>query len=1145
MVFATRATNEREARGPDARGATVNRMKCALDVALTACMALVLMGSVLMCAERAWAIEAPAGVPTTVEGECHIGDSWRVDDTTLFTVPFFDGLLEGAMPSSTFRCLNPTAAAPTDMDATYEAELVAYSYEEGWVEYYVSITPPGVTDGVTYNELGLVGYQRVGGTVRKAWDFCGAIELVKASALPGITDGNRCYSLAGASYGIFESQQDAATHDRSRALRVMETDGSGSCRTALDLPKATYYVAETQASSGYARDDSVYAVAVEPGKTVRVNAERGSVPEVPASNPVTLWAHKDDAETPDGTAQGDATLAGARFLISFYDGYYDAGSLPASPTRSWIVETGEDGNAWADDSHRVGGDEYYRMASGQVTIPLGTVTVSEIGAPSGYLIGNGSDNAGGMRLFKITQAGGVELVNQYQAPTVVDYVKRGGVAIGKVDRQNGAYAPQGSATLEGARFAIENASAHPVVVEGVLYEAGEVVKTIETQLDGDGRYVARTGADCLPVGTYALRETATSTGYFFDEAARQWESTFRITENGSTVDLTDPASACPNVVVRGDWSLSKVDGQTMDRLGMVPFLITSQTTGEWHVVVTDENGMVSTASSWNGHTDKTNANDAAYVAGSNAAGVGNGDAAATAGGDAPAADDGNANGNNGDAATGDATGASGADGGNVHGDGSGSKPAADDADSPAADGANAPAANSPDAAPAANSPDAPAANDDASAAGGGDAATTSNEGAPAASGGDSAGGGGSGSEPAIREELLDPTAGVWFSGRTDLACAPDDALGALPYDTYTVTELRCKANEGLELVSFEVTISRNARELDLGTIDDNMGPYLNTSLANGEGAKLAPDGQTVQLTDTVRYENLDKRANYTVRGSLHVVNDDGTDGGVVAESSNAFQPNATSGTVDVGFTLDTNGLSGKRVVAFEELVDDRGETVATHADLAFEGQTIRVPSIGTTLVDAEDGDHAVNPLETVKLVDTVRYQGLKPGANYTVTGTLHLRNADGSDGGAATDADGNPIRGYANFTAAESSGSVEVEFTFAAADMADKEVVAFEELSHRGVVYATHADISDEGQTVKFGPKTPEEETKPSPQKDGADSAKKGGNVPKTGDDVPVAAIVVIVFSLLGAAGMVAATLISRHEREGEDIVIHRGQSRY
>jgi len=53
--------------------------------------------------------------------------------------------------------------------------------------------------------------------------------------------------------------------------------------------------------------------------------------------------------------------------------------------------------------------------------------------------------------------------------------------------------------------------------------------------------------------------------------------------------------------------------------------------------------------------------------------------------------------------------------------------------------------------------------------------------------------------------------GVWFGGGS-----ADDALGALPYDTYTLSEQRCAANRGYELMAdIAFTISENAVTLAL------------------------------------------------------------------------------------------------------------------------------------------------------------------------------------------------------------------------------------------------------------------------------------------------------------------------------------------
>ena len=57
---------------------------------------------------------------------------------------------------------------------------------------------------------------------------------------------------------------------------------------------------------------------------------------------------------------------------------------------------------------------------------------------------------------------------------------------------------------------------------------------------------------------------------------------------------------------RGDAELVKVGEGDYSRLANVPFKITSKTTGESHVIVTDANGQAFTAASWNAHTADTN-----------------------------------------------------------------------------------------------------------------------------------------------------------------------------------------------------------------------------------------------------------------------------------------------------------------------------------------------------------------------------------------------------------------------------------------------------------------------------------------------------------------------------------------------------------
>ena len=62
-----------------------------------------------------------------------------------------------------------------------------------------------------------------------------------------------------------------------------------------------------------------------------------------------------------------------------------------------------------------------------------------------------------------------------------------------------------------------------------------------------------------------------------------------------------------NQVKRGDLEGVKIGAGTHQRLAGVPFRITSKTTGESHIIVTDDNGQFSTSSDWASHKNNTNA----------------------------------------------------------------------------------------------------------------------------------------------------------------------------------------------------------------------------------------------------------------------------------------------------------------------------------------------------------------------------------------------------------------------------------------------------------------------------------------------------------------------------------------------------------
>lgn len=94
------------------------------------------------------------GIPTvgsTATGTCYIGDTWNVNYPyqDYFYVNNFTGDLTGAVTVQDFECLDPTAALPTHKNASYEATVTEVNAVGGYIEYYVRVTPPGATDGVT------------------------------------------------------------------------------------------------------------------------------------------------------------------------------------------------------------------------------------------------------------------------------------------------------------------------------------------------------------------------------------------------------------------------------------------------------------------------------------------------------------------------------------------------------------------------------------------------------------------------------------------------------------------------------------------------------------------------------------------------------------------------------------------------------------------------------------------------------------------------------------------------------------------------------------------------------------------------------------------------------------------------------------
>ncbi len=366
---------------------------------------------------------------------------------------------------------------------------------------------------------------------------------------------------------------------------------------------------ETKAPKGFRLDRTVHTLAVKAGETTTLK-----VSDTPKATDTQIELFKLDMDTAKGTPQGNAALEGAEFVWNYYDGYYTRYNLPSAPTRTWTTRTkaekGSDGTTHyitrLADSYKVSGDSFYTQNS-SICLPLGTITVEEKTAPNGYLLDgaylqvNGtSERVTGVYATQITENGELATLSGGNRYIISDKVIRGGVKIQKRDLETKDTKPQGSATFKDTAFTITSINDNPVLVDGKSYKKNEVVKTIHTEIDG----IAKTVADTLPYGHYRLEETVPPEGYLINGAV---SCEFDIVNNGEIVDLTSEEQSIYNQIKRGDIEGVKIGSGTHKRLSDVPFKITSKTTRESHIIVTDKNGQFSTAADWTSHKKNTNA----------------------------------------------------------------------------------------------------------------------------------------------------------------------------------------------------------------------------------------------------------------------------------------------------------------------------------------------------------------------------------------------------------------------------------------------------------------------------------------------------------------------------------------------------------
>ena len=775
----------------------------------------------------------------------------------------------------------------------------------------------------------------------------GFLQIHKSSADPAITNGTSCYNFEGIPYGIFT---DAECRN---PVTVVKLDANGYSQP-YELTAGTYYVREAEAKpgSGFQTNSTVYTIEVSAGTTATAPVMCETT-DVPLNDPLGIVINKINA---DGTTTSD--LSGAEYTIKYYPKQYNTvAEIQAdseAKATTWVIKTVKSASGYfasLDDAHIVSdvsdSAKFGKTNAGRYIIPLGTITVEETKAPTGFTK-EGAVVSSAATGATLTGTNNVYLFNLVDKDSAI-YLKSGNVLdtaatdetaitlqyaerqingtpkMEKHDLELNKKAAMGGTNFAGITFEVYCLD-DSVIIGNTTYKKGETIETVTSDAEGNVTMTTQ-----YPIGHYAVREKSANNYYtndgqihYFNVVEYQGGAFIQYETNMNAVTFTDR-------VVRGDLSFVKKNSDTGEALAYIPFCITNNATGETHYILTDANGNFTSAT---GKTTNTNANDDVL-----------------------------------------------------------SK---------------------------------------------------------------------YGEKDVVPQSVIDSLAkdaGLWFGmGSEGTMTAANDSYGAFVYGTYTITELKTEATRSMKMYTNTFTIDTDGKVLDLGTVD-NIPMSIRTTLVDVNEEHFTEVASSITLTDHVAYKNLDTDKTYTLTGTLYM-----KDGEALTELMTQtvdFTPDEKNGTQDVVFTFDASDLAGKSVVAFEEL-SLNGEFCAEHKDKDDENQTVTFPSIQTTARDSKTEDHVANATDSVSIIDTVTYSGLKVGETYTITGTL----MDADTGEAVLDDDGNEITASKEFTAPARDGSVDITFNFAGVSLAGKKIVAFEEVYYKGRRYAVHADLSDEGQTV-------------------------------------------------------------------------------
>ena len=863
----------------------------------------------------------------------------------------------------------------------------------------------------------------------------GFLTLTKQSANTSLTSGNSCYSLAGATYGVYS---DAGC---STQVTTLTTDASGNAGT-VSLNEGTYYYKELTAPSGYALDSTVGSINVTASQTSTV-----SVTDTPVNDPVRISINKIDSATGEA-AQGGASLEGAEFTVKYYAGFYDAGNLPANATRTWVIKTKKitsgDKTAYiarlADD-YKVSGDDFYKLGNTAV-LPLGTLSIEETKAPEGYKldgaylqVSGSSTKITGKYVTQITQNGNLASLKGGNEFSVADKIKRGDFKLTKIDTDN-------QNRMGDIPFRVTNKAtgeSHIIKTDENGYYSSESSWNAHSKntngggaydglwfSTGDGKAAVDDSLGAMPYGDYTLEELSCDN----NRGKILYNGEFSIRRDKVTVDIgTIENHSEPTPVITTQASDAKTQYQIIkpsadtdiidkvtitDTMAGRDYTITGtlmdKDTGEAITV----NGNPVTASETFTSDGEKKVLDMHFKFDSSSLGgktvvvfesLSYGDYVAATEEDMENKDQ------------------------TVY---------FPEIHTTATDKETADHLTLADSRAVIT-----------------DTVTYTNL--------------LKGETYTLSGVLMDKDTGkeLLVDGEPvtqEMAFTAGRASGTkklkFEFDTTGLAGKSFVVYETLTLEDVEV-----AEHKDINDEGQTIHIPAAQTTATDDSSKInvSEAKKEVSVTDTVAYRNLVPGKEYTVRGTAvdketeePLTDADGNE----LVSTAKFTAASADGSVDVKFTFDGTAMAGHSVVFFEN-VYYTDKLIAVHADIDDEAQTVHIPLIFTSVKDKDTDSHMSLAGSDVTLTDTVAYRNLVPGKTYTISGTLMDQRT-----GKAVTVNGKAVTSSADFTPDTADGETTVDFHFNTNGLDDTTVVVFEKMFYGKAEIAAHEDINDKGQTI-------------------------------------------------------------------------------